>query len=1222
MLEIIRVTCNHESNPAPFAGNPVFGWSFTGDSQELMQKAYRLQIFAEQDAEPVYDSGRVESGESVDVKAEGFQTSPRERYTWRVQIWDSRDETACSEGRFEAAPEKLTADWIKPSMPSVLWEKPVSIVASMLFHAKQKKPPEERLCPATMLRREFQVKEGLVRAEVYATAQGIYQLAFNGTEPGKRRFAPEFTPYDKYMYYQCYDVTELLHPGLNACGALLGDGWWAGRIGAGGESAQYGQSRALLMQLELTYADGSRETVCSDEAFRCSQEGVIRYADLFIGEMQDHNFGTTLEKASRPGFDDAGWAAVVSEKNESMLLPQVGPGVTVIREIPAKEVLRTPKGEWVVDFGQNLAGVVRTTVRAPKGTKLTLEHSEVLDAKGNFLMNILGVNKDQTDVLVCSGEGEEVFEPRFTYHGFRYVRVTGLEQPKAEQFTALVLSSELEETLDFACSNEKLNRLRENSLWSQRANMISIPTDCPQREKAGWTADAQIFAPTACYNQDMNAFLGRWMDALSAEQLPDGQVPIVAPFNASYKGMAKLQGGEHVGAAGWSDACIFVPYTLYRMYGNREALEKHYAGMERYLDYVARAAAAGVSKSFRKKKNPTAREIENQKYLWNVNWQYGDWMAPSVSKGAMGGASGAKITGELTASIYYAYSVRTMSRIAAILGKDEDANRYEALRERIAEAIRETYLSENGRLQPDMQGSYVLALANDIIPEAQRRAAVDRLCLLIEKNKGCLDTGFLSTPLLLDVLTENGRADVAWALLYQTGCPSWLYEPEHGATTIWEAWDGIDPKGKVGSLSYNHYSFGCVFDWIYRTLSGISAAEPGFKQIRIQPRPDASLTWAKTTYRSPYGPITTDWEQDGKSFTLRAEIPCNTRAQIVLPDGTEHDVGSGSYTFTCPAEAVKAHAWPQDYPYSKELKAPAFVGAMDYGASNAKQVMESSGKFMKLMASFSHPKGEVQCKKERFSSADGTSIEYYHIAPKNVSAHAPCVVYYHGGAFSFPIQKLMFQVSGYFAKGLGVRVFLPEYRLSVNTPCGKILEDCYGMLEHVWNNADSLGVDRDKILIYGDSAGGALAAAVTHIARDRKQIAPHGQVLVYPVTDCDSDKYASVQLYPLAAWPADGNRWMWETYLSGRTEADPKCVVPMQAESFAGLPKAYVEVAEVDILRDEGIAYAKKLEAAGVPVQLRSVPGAYHGFEGDWKSPLTKRALAARCAVMKEMLNN
>ena len=699
MLEIIRLSCNHEAKPGPFRETPAFSWAFTGDSQDLMQKAYRLQLFAEQSTEPVYDSGRVESSRSIDVAAEGFEPAPRVRYTWRVQLWDSRDETACGEGCFEGAPEELTASWIKPSMPSVLWEKPVNIIASMLFHAKQKKPPEERLCPATLLRREFEVKEGLTRAEVYATAQGIYQLAFNGTEPGNRRFAPEFTPYDKYMYYQSYDVTGLLHPGRNACGALLGDGWWAGRIGAGGECAQYGMSRALLMQLELTYADGSRETICSDESFRCSQDGVIRYADLFIGEMQDHNFGTTLAAVSRPGFEDAGWAAVVSEKNKSNLLPQAGPGVTVIREVPARQVLRTPKGEWVVDFGQNLAGVVRTSVSAPTGTKITLEHSEVLDAKGNFLMNILGVNKDQKDIFVCSGEGTEVFEPRFTYHGFRYVRVSGLDNPKAEQFTALVFSSVLEERMDFACSSEKLNQLHDNSLWSQRANMISIPTDCPQREKAGWTADAQVFAPTACYNQEMNAFLDRWMDALAAEQLPDGQVPIVAPFNASYKNTAKMQGGEHVGAAGWSDAIIFVPYTLYRMYGNREVLAKHYDGMVRYLDYVAKVAAASVPKSFRKKKNPTAREIENQKYLWNVNWQYGDWMAPSVSKGPMGGASGAKITGELTASIYYAYSVRTMSRIAAALGKDEDSKRYETLRTRIVEAIRETYLSENEHIK-------------------------------------------------------------------------------------------------------------------------------------------------------------------------------------------------------------------------------------------------------------------------------------------------------------------------------------------------------------------------------------------------------------------------------------------------------------------------------------------------------------------------------------------
>ena len=486
----------------------------------------------------------------------------------------------------------------------------------------------------------------------------------------------------------------------------------------------------------------------------------------------------------------------------------------------------------------------------------------------------------------------------FTFHGFRYVKVTGIQKLKLEDFCGIAISSKMDNLAEFECSNEMVNKLYSNTRWSQYSNMISIPTDCPQRERAGWTADIQVYAPTASYHQDMNSFLTRWMENMEVEQLDDGQIPCVIPYSHSYQLTAKMQGGES--SAGWSDACIIVPYTLYRIYGNKIILEKHYSMMKKWMDYVQFTAEHSNPKSFEKKKNKTAQEIENQKYLWNTNWQYGDWMAPSISKGAMGGVKGAKITKEISASIYYAYSTELMSQIAEILGNKEDASRYLNLHKKIKKAIAETYISDDGKINPDLQGSYVCALWFEIVPEDKVPKAVSRLKQLIEENDFRLDTGFLATPILLDVLMKHGLKDVAYQLLYQENCPSWFYEIRKGATTIWESWDGIKPDGKVGNLSYNHYAFGCVMDWIYRNIAGIQNQSIGYQKIMIKPEPDTTMTWSRSSYKSVYGEITSDWKKENGVFRLQVRIPCNTDAIVVLPDGQKHEIGSGTYEFSCP----------------------------------------------------------------------------------------------------------------------------------------------------------------------------------------------------------------------------------------------------------------------------------------------------------------------------------
>ncbi len=898
MLTVTGLKCNHEKAPLGITGAPVFSWQLFSDTPNTLQNAYQLIIDIENQS--VYDSGRIFSSQSIEVVLDNFQVVEKQVYHWKVIVWDNHGQKAESTDYFESAPAKLSAKWIEPTIASVKYEKPIPLMMSMALKSKPKLPPDERLLPVSLLRKEFEVKPGLTKARAYVTAHGIYSIQFNGNAPDKRLLAPEFTAYQKYLCYQTYDITSMLVVGNNACGVMLADGWWAGRIGIGGESNQYGMSRALLLEIELTYSDNTKTTIISDEKFKCSSDGPIRYSDIFIGEKQDHNYTQTIEKFSKAGFDAHDWKPVtLIDYGDSNLVAQIGGPVERYKEIKPTQILHTPKGENVVDFGQNFAGFIRLKVSAPKGTIIKLEHGEVLDKNGDYLNNIIGVNKDQTDIFICSGEKEELFEPQFTFHGFRYVKVSGISNFKLEDFCGIAISSRMENLSYFRCSNELVNKLYSNVRWSQCSNMISIPTDCPQRERAGWTADIQVFAPTAAYNQDMTAFLERWLDSMEAEQLSDGQIPCVVPFSISYQNSLKLQSKEGCCSAGWSEACIIVPYTIYKMYGNFNILKKYYPMMKRWMNYVTYRAENFNPDNFEKKKNKSPAEIENHKYLWNTGWHYGDWMIPSISKGMMGSVKGAKATKEFIASVYYAYSAEMMSEISKIICDEESAVKYHTLNLRIKKAISDTYISESGVINPDLQGCYVCALWYDIVPENAVDKVVQRLKQLIEDNHFCLDTGFLSTPILLDVLTKYGMQDTVYKILYQENCPSWFYEIKKGATTIWESWDGIKPDGKTGNLSYNHYALGCVFDWIYRNVAGIQNQSAGFKKSLIKPIPDESMTWAQSSFKSMYGEISSSWKKENEIFQLEVKIPCNTTCTVILPNGEQHAIGSGTYNFVC-----------------------------------------------------------------------------------------------------------------------------------------------------------------------------------------------------------------------------------------------------------------------------------------------------------------------------------
>ena len=897
MLKLTDLRVNHERTPYGISGSPVFSWKLISDENDTVQTAYSLSVLKA--GIPVAESGKVETKQSIEVFIPGFLAEDRAEYEFEVHVWDNHGNEAVEKSWFEAAPAGFQAKWIEPSNKGVKPEKKISMVASQLFKAKPKLTPDQRLMPVTLLRKEFQVKPGLKKARAYATAHGNYELSFNGVRPDNRYLAPEFTAYGQYVCYQTYDIKDLLTEGSNACGVKLSDGWYSGRIGMTGECGQFGLSRAMFLQIELYYEDGTREVVVSDEGFKWNDNGVSRYADIFIGTKEDNRYASNEKGFDTVGFDDSAWQDVVIENHSNdRLHAQIGAPIEVYTELPAVEILTTPKGEKIVDFGQVFAGIVRMKVKEKPGTVIKLEHTEVLNEKGNFINNIIGPNKEQVDYFITAGSGEEVFEPRFTFHGFRYVKITGIENWKDASFVGVALTSTMDNAADFECSNPLLNRLYQNVRWSQLSNMISVPTDCPQRERAGWTGDFEIFAPTALYNQDMRTFTRRWLENMEVDQLPDGQIPDMVPYCPSYKELMLTTYQSECSAA-WGDASIIIPWYLYEQYGDLNTLRRYYPMMERWFAYIRNEAETKVSDSFKKKKKKTEREIENQKYLWNTGWHYGDWLIPSISKNLFTFSKSGWMTREVIAPIYYANDAYLLSRIAELLGKDEDAKKYKALYERIKIAFQETCVGPDGKIDPDLQGLYVCSIWFDMVPEEIKVKMAAHLVDLIKANGYRLDTGFASTPLLLFVLERYGYTDVAFKLLYQEQCPSWLYEVKKGATTIWENWAAIKPDGKVSIFSYNHYAFGGVFNWIYRSIAGINNASVGFENILIKPVTDPTMQWAETSHECVYGTITTRWERKNGQFILDVTIPCNTRADVVLPDGSSRNVGSGKYQFTC-----------------------------------------------------------------------------------------------------------------------------------------------------------------------------------------------------------------------------------------------------------------------------------------------------------------------------------
>lgn len=699
--------------------------------------------------------------------------------------------------------------WISSHHATVSEEPEFTLEEMFSGVLRPQKPVEDRLHPTVYFKKVFQVRKALEKAELTITSQGIYQAYINGKNVTQAIFTPDYTEYNDHLMYQIYDVTKLLQEGENVLAVEVADGWYAGRISVQGGSAQFGNQLALLADLDLTYEDGTVQTLGTDASFTTGK-GKHVYADIQIGEKQDlrleDDWKTSLEDLSEKSFE--------IEADYARLSAQEGPMVFRKESLPAQKIWQEGQ-DLIVDFGQVIAGRVRLTADLAFGQEIILEHAEALNEARLFFKNIVGRNKDARDIFIGRGQ-KEVLEPDFTFHGFRYVKITGLDNLELADIEAIAIYSDMEVTGHFTTSDDKVNQLLSNILWSQKGNMLSIPTDCPQRERVGWTGDMQVFAPASTFYLDTNAFIQRWLKSVRIGQRENGEIVDYSPTPLDAKNSAFT--GSY-SSAGWGDAIIMVPWTLYERYGDKTVLEENYDAMLKWLAF-AQESAAGDKEG-------------DRRYIWDTKFHYGDWMFPSFMMAEPNPMKTAEVTKDLVATAFLAHSAELLADISDILG--ENSRAFRAYAEQVKSSFTKFFVTDDGKLTSDYQGCYVLALSFKMVPKEVENQLVTQLVQKIKNNGNRLDTGFLSVPYLLDVLCQHGHSDLAKTLFFQDACPSWFYEVNHGATTIWESWAGIQPDGKVGTFSFNHYAFGCVLDWMIRETVGLKTLEPGFKSIQIKP---------------------------------------------------------------------------------------------------------------------------------------------------------------------------------------------------------------------------------------------------------------------------------------------------------------------------------------------------------------------------------------------------
>jgi alpha-L-rhamnosidase len=848
---------------------PRFSWKLADSRMGAAQTAWQIELSAAQTV--LWDTGRVDADTSVLIPYEGPSLEPHTRYHWRVRVWDHTGvATEWSTAWFETGFLNPLASW-----PEAQW-----------IYRPHPKSSTNR--PAVHLGKTFRVSAAPREARLYITARGIFEPQLNGERIGCDHLTPGWTDYRHRLEYLTYDITDRLRVGDNTLGALLADGWYCGWFGFKRMRDHYGDQPALLATLRLVEADGSIRWIGTDTSWRATA-GPILNADLYDGETCD---ARVVPGKSVP--------ARVLTPHPLQLVAKAFGRVRTIEELKPVAVTQPAKGRHVFDLGQNIVGNIRLRMRAPRGTRVTLRYSEMLQADGTpYTANLRSAKA--TDTYVFHGNGIETYEPRFTFHGFRYVEITGLKtRPVRDAITGLVWHTEMEPTGTFVTSDPLINKLQDNIRWGQRGNFLEVPTDCPQRdERLGWTGDAQVFIPTAALNYDVAAFFRKWTRDLTDGQLASGAYPDTAPdlfFN--------LWPDNVGGNAAWADAGVICPWVTYLKYGDTRILEENYPGMLRWIGY----------------------QLKTSSNLIRPDTNYGDWLSPEATK-----PDWAATPCDLIGTAYFAHTTGLMAKIATVLGRADDAARFTELHGRIVSAFNRHYVTADGRVAGDTQTAYLLALGFDLIPPKLHSASIAHLERTFKRRNYHLCTGFVGTPLLCPVLTRFGRTDLAYRLLFNENYPSWLFPIKNGATTMWERWNSWTPEqgfGEVSMNSFNHYAYGAVGEWLYETVAGIRELAPGFKRILLRPQPHARLKRAAATLRCPYGEILSGWKLTSSTLTWTVVVPPNAQAVAVPPiaslealeaDGkpwSEHPgirpadpvegrpalaLLSGRYTFTMPA---------------------------------------------------------------------------------------------------------------------------------------------------------------------------------------------------------------------------------------------------------------------------------------------------------------------------------
>ncbi len=877
-LKPVNLRCEYRQNPQGIdIREPRLSWTFEAPAgaRGLAQTAYEIVVASRPELlaagrADLWES-RASSPESLHIEYKGKPLTSRMRCYWKVRVWS---------GNGGPSPWSAVANWSVGLLDKQDWGAQWIGESQPLVDpklAQSKEPPQ----PALMLRKAFEVKGRVRRATAYVTARGLYELRLNGARVGDQLLAPEWTSYRNRIQYQTYDVTPQIRSGANAVGAMLGAGWYVGRIGLFPGRAIYGDRPQLLLRLEIELAGGKTETVVSDASWRLTRDGPITSSDILDGETYDAR--KQIAGWDQAGFEPANWQAVSTEQqmgNEALVWQPNEP-IRVTRELKPVAITEPKPGIYVVDLGQNMVGWCRVKLHGPAGTTVTIRHAEMLNDDGTiYTANLRGA--EQIDRVILSGAPEQIFEPRFTYHGFRYVEFTGLgERPALDAVEGRVIHSASPEVGRLETSSPLLNKLLSNILWTQRANMYSTPNDCPQRdERLGWMGDIQAFSQTAIFNMDMAGFFTKWLRDVRDDQSADGQFPDFAPNPHTV-----LKDDKNFGVPAWGDAGVIVPWRVYQNYADKRLLAEHFEAARRWVEYIRR---------------------QNPNLLWEKDRHndYNDWLNADTIIHPDWPKKGGAVPNPVFATAFFAHSTDLVARMATVLGRTGEAAKYSALFQQIREAFVRSYVRPDGEIEGDTQAGYALALHFGLLPEELRSKAFDKMMARFAPYGGHLSTGIQSTHRLMLELARFGRYDEGYRLLNLRTFPSWGFMVENGATTIWERWDGY-VKGRgfqnPGMNSFNHWAFGAVGEWMWEEIGGIHPddAAPGFKHFIVRPRPGGGLEWAKASYGSIRGQIESAWRVQNGMLSVDVTVPPNTTATLYIPANSRDAVKeAGKFTGT------------------------------------------------------------------------------------------------------------------------------------------------------------------------------------------------------------------------------------------------------------------------------------------------------------------------------------